>query len=168
MIEIPLSKNGKRKGMFVALIDDEDAVLAELNWSIHAQSDGYTLYAWRANPTGSENRMQHLHKAVAERAFGEIPEGYEVDHIDRNGLNNQRHNLRFVTHQQNQWNRGKSANNTSGFKGVSWHKNRQKWQASIRINGKQVYLGIFPTREEAYKAYCDAADEVHKEYANHG
>lgn len=76
----------------------------------------------------------------------------EVDHYDNNPLNNLNENLRLVTKEQNLQNRTIQQNNTSGYRGVSFHKGKNKWQASVKKNGKQKYLGLFITAEEANEA----------------
>lgn len=79
----------------------------------------------------------------------------DVDHADRNPLNNQRSNLRDIGRSGQQQNRHDFKNNTSGYKGVSFH--RGKWQARIRIDGTLIYLGRFDTIELGAKAYDEAA-----------
>lgn len=69
---------------------------------------------------------------------------------------------------QNQHNRGINKNNSSGFKGVSFHKPTGRWRAYIVIDYKQKSLGIHDTPEEAHKAFCRAADEIHGRFSNHG
>lgn len=88
------------------------------------------------------------------------PKGLLNDHIDRDGLNNQKSNLRFVTHSQNLMNSGKPKNNTTGYKGVSYHKKNNKFVAHLRVVGHQAYLGSFQTAVEAAKAYDNAVIEV--------
>src|SRR5271157_1434079 len=80
-----------------------------------------------------------------------------VDHRDGNGLNNQRRNLRKATKSQNGQNRDKQANNTSGFKGVSWHSASNRWVAQITIDKKRTHLGLFVDKEKAACAYNKAA-----------
>lgn len=70
----------------------------------------------------------------------------QVDHIDGNRLNNALSNLRLVTHQQNQWNRTKAL-------GYYFHKPNQNWCSKIRLNGKDIHLGSFPTEKQARDAY---------------
>ena len=84
-------------------------------------------------------------------------------------LDNRKENLRLATQNQNQHNRKKSSNNTSGFKGVSRNAKCHKhpWRASIMINKKQINLGVFSTAEEASEAYRKAANELHGEFANY-
>lgn len=79
-----------------------------------------------------------------------------VDHIDRNTLNDKIENLRAATDQENTFNSGSTKNSTSKYKGVSWSNGRNKWVAQITVNYKQIPLGRFNTEEEAAKTYNDA------------
>lgn len=88
----------------------------------------------------------------------------EIDHRDRNGLNNAWSNLREATRSQNGANCGLQSNNTSGYKGVS--KSSGRWAAIIQVNGKRKHLGTFETPEEAFEAYKAKAIEVFGEFAN--
>ncbi len=98
---------------------------------------------------------------------GELPLG-EIDHENHNKSDNRICNLRDGTHSNNQHNRNAYANNTSGYKGVSWHKGHIKWKASIRVNGKLIHLGYFQSAEEARDAYNNAAPIYHGKYARLG
>ncbi len=95
---------------------------------------------------------------------GEWPKE-EIDHRDLNGMNNKWENLREATHSQNQFNKRAQSNNKSGYKGVHWDKYKEKWVAAIGINNKSIYLGRFRSKEDAYMAYCDAANKLHGEFA---
>ena|ERR1700752_4320654 len=88
-----------------------------------------------------------------------------VDHIDRDRSNDRWANLRVCTRSQNQSNRPKQVNNTSGFKGVLWHKQNKKWWARIRYCRKVKSLGLFNSPEEAAAAYVRAAKELHGDFA---
>lgn len=92
--------------------------------------------------------------------------GFIIDHKDRNGLNNQRENLRYATNSQNQANIKLSSSNTSGYKGVSWNKRMGKWRVQIRFNLQNIYLGYFNNKEEAAAAYNLAALKYFGEFAN--
>ena len=106
------------------------------------------------------------HRLVFLMHHGYLPN--YIDHIDGDKSNNRVENLREATPSQNQFNKGPTALNTSGFKGVSFYKGRKKWWARINIQGKKKHLGYFNTPEEAFAAYCAAAGEVHGEFVNVG
>jgi hypothetical protein len=89
----------------------------------------------------------------------------EEDHKNRQTLDNRDENLRISNRSQNACNRGIQSNNTSGFKGVTWHKTARKWAAQINLDGKHIYLGLFDVAEEAFAAYCAAANQLHGEFA---
>jgi len=89
----------------------------------------------------------------------------QVDHINGDGLDNRRCNLRLATPSQNARNRKLRADSTTGYKGVYQEKKRLKWRATIRVNGKRRTLGRFNAPEDAYRAYCQAATEAFGEYA---
>ncbi len=87
----------------------------------------------------------------------------EVDHWNHDTLDNQRGNLRAATHAQNCMNRRYSTK--SPAKGVRWYAERRKWGARIAVNGKRIFLGLFPTADEAKSAYDEKAAELHGEFA---
>jgi len=88
-----------------------------------------------------------------------------IDHIDLDRGNNKIINLREATRRNNNCNMGISKKNTSGFKGVYWNVAAKKWQAYISVNNKSKYLGVYKNKEDAYKAFCDAAKKYHGEFA---
>jgi hypothetical protein len=88
----------------------------------------------------------------------------QVDHIDCDGLNNVRSNLRAATHLENQRNCRISSRNTSGVKGVYWQKATQKWVAQIRVKGRVQRLGSFHTIDEAADAYATASKSFHGDF----
>jgi len=144
---------------YVALVDDEDfEFCSKINWRVLIQQK--RRYAYDANCNAS------MHLFIMN-----TPKGMVIDHIDGNGLNNQKSNLRICTQKQNSRNRGKSSNNKSGYKGVSRIKSSKKipkWVAQIFVDRKNIYLGSFLTKEQAYKKYCEAAIFYHKEFASFG
>ena len=142
MKEIPLTQ-GK-----VALVDDIDyEFLNQCKWCANKQRN--TFYAQRATrkPDGKWTTIS-MHQALAER----LGFKHQADHINRNGLDNQRHNLRDATTKQNNENAGLRSDNTSGYKGVSCHKDGSKWRARIFHNGKDKHLGLFDKLEDAVAA----------------
>ena len=93
----------------------------------------------------------------------------EVDHEDGNGLNNQRYNIRDSTRIQNNYNKDKRKDNTSGYKGITLIKSKydltKPWRAQIQENKKPRKLGYYATAVEAAMAYDQAAKELHGDYA---
>ena len=149
--EIPLTQGQ------VALVDIEDAerVIAH-TWSANNQYGRY--YA----VSQIDGIYVYLHRLILN-----APSMMEVDHIDGNGLDNRKVNLRLATHAQNLMNQPKfSGVYTSMYKGVTWNKATNKWRAQIRANDKNRYLGTFQSEEEAALAYDNAAREVFGEFAN--
>jgi hypothetical protein len=88
-----------------------------------------------------------------------------IDHIDRDPMNNRINNLRACSPNENRQNVGPQKRNTSGYKGVSWNKRDNLWQAMISINGTTKNLGSFNCKHEAAKAYNKAAKTHYKEFA---
>lgn len=164
MIEIPLTKG------YVAIIDDEDADLAQRKWT--AMVSGKFVYGKRTiHPKmGDEiqkQRMILLHREIIRRVIGREPQRNEyVDHADGNGLNNSRSNLRLCTPSQNGQNRKKKDGTKSKFKGVVENKNcpNKPWEAKLKINRKNILLGSFATQEEAHAAYCEAGRKYFGEF----
>ncbi len=130
-------------------------------WSGASDHLGYSRLCGRARTT-------YAHRLAYELMVGPIPDGMEIDHICRNrGCVNPSH-LRVCTHSENLRNTGRMVTNTSGFKGVSWHKASRKWTARITLHQKGITLGYFNTPEDAYACYCKAAKELHGEFVNVG
>lgn len=166
-IKIPLSKRGKYAGMFEAIVDAEDADLAKYGWSVRLSRN--TQYAYRKKDNKKYEENIHLHRVIMSRMLQRSLEKHEqVDHINGAGTDCRRDNLRLASTSQNARNRGKQRNNKSGFKGVSWHSQNRKWRAEIAVNKQIIHLGLFDTPEEAHRAYCEAADSLHKEFKNYG
>jgi hypothetical protein len=153
MKEIQLTQNK------VALIDDEDyALVNQYKWYTH--KDKYTWYARHNLYVEGKPTALLMHRLILNAA-----KGLEIDHIDRYGLNNQKENLRISTRTENARNRTKQKNNTSGYKGVYWHKTVQKWTANIVHHKNHIHLGVFSTIEEAVLAYNTAAISLFGEFA---
>jgi hypothetical protein len=91
-----------------------------------------------------------------------------IDHINSNRSDNRICNLRLATNSENLCNRGMQSDNKSGFKGVSWQKDRKKWVAQCKVNSKKYNLGRFDTAEEASLAYQEFASKAHGEFFNRG
>lgn len=141
-----------------ALVDEN--LFEELNkYKWMAKNDKKNCYAARHSSEGTR-KLIFMHRIIMN-----TPVGMFTDHVDGDGLNNQKYNLRTCTNLQNSRNRGKNRNNTSGFKGVSWHEEAKKWRALIAVKGKQKSLGLFIIKLEAYQAYCDACVKYHGDFA---
>jgi hypothetical protein len=104
-----------------------------------------------------------MHRVIMGLSKGD---GLEVDHINTGEtLDNRRDNLRIANDSEQQSNQRKSRANTSGYKGVGFHKQSGKWRAYIGVNYKLIHLGVFLTPEEAHAAYCEAAIKYHGAFA---
>lgn len=124
-------------------------------------------YNWQAKPSGKKLELVYAYRAgdvAMHRQIMPPPHGFMIDHIDHDGLNNRRSNLRICSHTENVRNRRQPANNTSGYKGVSYVKSRGLWVAIIG-GGNKTTLGVFMTAEEAARAYDKAARELFGEFA---
>lgn len=151
----------------VAIIDDADADLTQLNWTAYVGASGMT-YAVRTVLQDKLWSRVLLHRLILERINGRALSRRELtDHKDTNSLNNRRSNLRIADHIQNGGNRRLNTNSKTGFKGVNptGHKDSLK-QFSAYCAGK--FLGTYPTAEEAHAAYCAAAVDRWGEFANFG
>lgn len=91
--------------------------------------------------------------------------GEEIDHKNRNPLDNRRENLRYCTHSQNLANKSMQVNSKTGYRGVDFHKARGKFRARIVVKDRSIHLGRFNTPEEAALAYNIAAKEIYGEFA---
>lgn len=122
--------------------------------------DGYRF-------VGIKGKRYPAHRLAWLYVHGVWPTG-QIDHIDTNPENNAIANLREATNAQNQFNKPKRVDNTSGRKGVFWRRNRKKWFAQIKVHGKQIYLGSFDEVEAAAVAYQEAAEKLQGEFAHRG
>lgn len=153
MKEIVLS-NG-----MVALVDDEDYERLVLkNWSCLPNNS--TVYAYRHIYQDGLNYVSLMHVEVIGKRVG-----FVVDHIDRNGLNNQRTNLRHATYSQNRAN-SIAVKGVSKYKGVTWDEPNQKWRAKIRYDYRDYHLGRYVSEEEAARAYDVRALAVFGDFAS--
>lgn len=151
--QIPLTQ-----GKYALVDDDVYEWASKYKW--HAWRHRSTLYALRATGKSPHQKIMRMHREIMN-----APSGVMVDHINGDGLDNRRENLRLATNAENLRNRGRTANNTSGYKGVCWFDDRGKWSARIKVTNKTIYLGYFDTAEAAAIAYDRAAREHHGEFA---
>lgn len=160
VLRLPISQG------FATLIDLEDEDLAGQQW--FALQDANHTYATSGYQTKKKKSVS-MHRIIMQRILGRpLAAGETVDHIDGDGLNNRRSNLRIATKAENLRNRGRNRNNSSGYKGVTFYKPNGKWMAKICIDYKQINLGYYDTPELASQAYKLAAIAYHGEFANPG
>lgn len=145
---IPLTKG------YVAVIDAADLPLvAHLNWSV--------INVRLGQPRARSGRdCLFMHRLIACPGPGQV-----VDHANGDTLDNRRANLRVCSYSQNSANSRRPTHNKSGIKGVGWMKSERKWRARIQVEGKDMHLGFFETKEEAAWAYFDAAKRHFGEFA---
>lgn len=152
MAEIPLTKGQ------VAIVDDADfEYLSQWNWQF---THGY---ARRRVKESGKTRVIYMHRVIARPLEME-----EVDHVNMDGLDNRRANLRCCNRSQNNCNRKVRSDSKIGLKGVRYQhhpRSKKKFGASIRINGVSKYLGAYWTAEEAHAAYVAAQPPLHKEFS---
>lgn len=140
MVPFNMGKIYITKGLMTMVDDDIENLYGTLSWSV--KPHGKTFYAKRTE----RGITVYLHRLILS-ATGHL----EVDHIDGNGLNNRRSNLRLVTHRQNMQNQH-GVTKTSKYPGVYWNSVVKKWQAYCHINNKTIYLGIYLSQEYAFAA----------------
>ncbi len=153
--EIPLTQGQ------VAIVSDEDYErVSQYKWCAYwSGTKWYAMTSRRRVPVDGWKSIT-MHRFILDAQSGTF-----TDHIDRDGLNNRRENLRFCTRSQNEHNKTRRSDNKSGFKGVYWHKTNSKWAAQITVNGDIKRLGFFDTPEEAARVYDISAEEFHGEFA---
>ena len=135
----------------VALVDDDDyAWLIDSPYNWKASKHGYIWYARRTVPNQASAVL--MHRLILGAKKGEI-----TDHINGDGLDNQRHNLRFATTRQNDQNQRRVRPSSSQYQGVSIEKATGIWVAMIGVDKKVIRLGRYASEEEAAKAYDIAA-----------
>ncbi|MDI6808162.1 MAG: HNH endonuclease [Candidatus Eisenbacteria bacterium] len=138
-----------------SLVDGEDFEWLS-QWKWHYSQCGYAVRSvYKGNPATIP-----MHRMILQ-----TPRGHDTDHVNGNKLDNQRRNLRVATRSQNMMNAKKRADNTSGYKGVSWFRETRKWCAKIQIDGRSYNLGYADTREEAFLIYSRRAKELFGEFS---
>ena len=140
------------------LVDDDDYAFAK-SFTLSFGNRKY-VYAY----CHGMGEPQPLHRLIAARAGLSL--AGDIDHGNRNRLDNQRHNLRPATRTQNFANRGKYRNNKSGFKNVFWSSQKHKWQGRLAKDGRQYHVGFFDEPEDAYSACQRKATELFGQFAS--
>jgi hypothetical protein len=160
MKEIQIGGHRKNSTLVLfAVVDDEDCeCLNKYKWSVLTSSVNKKRYACRQSKLNGKPITLLMHRELMNPDSKKI----YVDHIDGNTMNNRRSNLRFCTNQENQFNKQRSSNNTSGYKGVYFTQN--KWVAKITKDGKHYYER-FDSKEEAKNAYNKKSIYLFGEFA---
>lgn len=153
MKEIKITRNR------VALVDDEDyGYLNQHKWTAQRNRNGGVYYAVRR----IGNKHISMHRVIMKITDPKI----FVDHIDHEGLNNRKYNLRLCSNSDNKKNVRSRIGSTSKYLGVNWHKPLNKWRAGIKFNGKNIHLGYSHDEKEAALLYNKFAKKYHGEFAN--
>lgn len=153
--EIPITR-GK-----VALVDDEDYErVNQWKWYATVRPNGNCYAARTIGGHRRHDGIIYMHSFIMN-----TPSGMATDHINRNGLDNRRCNLRICTNRQNHFNRALGSTNRSGYKGVYFRKDTRKWAAMLMLNKKHVCLGTFADPHSAARAYDAAAVKYFGEFA---
>jgi hypothetical protein len=148
----------------VALVDDEDyKYLNQWNW--HASRTKYTFYARRNLKSGEVHSTKRMHREIFEHISGELGH-LIIDHINGDGLDNRRSNLRIADHRKNEWNSRKKpakVNKHHPYKGITFA--RGHWCAQIKVGDRHIHCGYYPTPGEAAAAYDEAAVKYFGDFA---
>lgn len=113
---------------------------------------------------GIDGKLYLLHRLIWAWHHGPLG-AMEIDHINCDHTDNRIENLRLATRSQNNANKTAKSNNTSGYKGVTFHRKANKWSAAITYENKTTYLGLFDSKELAHECYALAADMIHGHFA---
>lgn len=155
MIEILLTQDK------TTIVDDCDGDLARFKW--HYQKGGYAARRSHADEH-PKWKIFLMHRTILRRMLGRpLCPGEQVDHINRNGLDNRRCNIRPATDQQNKRNRGKIPGGLSKYLGVV--KSRDRWTVHIMVDYRNLYLGTFDNEEAAARVRDAASAKYFEEFA---
>lgn len=157
MRTIPLSQG------YEAIVDDADyPLVSQYKWSVNSNGKRNSQYAYRSLPR-QRRPQKHL---LLHRFIMQPSEQQEIDHIDGNGLNNTRKNLRFCTRRENCWNTGKFKRKCkSSFKGVSIHKASGLWVGYLNHMGRRAWTGYYKSEQEAARARDFVAIQLYGPFA---
>lgn len=145
MIDIPLSR-----GLYAKIDDDDYKKISNHKW--YAAKQPNTFYAVREVKINGKKKTIWMHREI-----NKTPKHMKTDHINGNGLDNRKINLRSVDHADNMINSHKwRTEKYSNYRGVTWHKTNKRWYAQITVDYKNIYLGSFLSEDDAKKAFDKA------------
>ena len=151
------------KGYKVQIDEEDYERVTSLKWNtslnLNPRNKRYFIHSYKDCTGKLCNILLHRFILGLNRHDGVI-----CDHINGDTLDNRKCNLRKCTSSGNAQNAKISKSNTTGYKGVVFHKRDKKYQASITVHNKKIYLGYYNTAEEAYLAYCNASKKYHGEF----
>lgn len=140
----------------IAIVDAADFQrVSQYKWTV--MKTKHRFYAY--HKIGSRRTTELMHRFILS-----APPGLQVDHINGDGLDNRRSNLRLCSNAENSRNQLKRRGTSSQYKGVCWNKAKNTWIAQIKVNYQVIYLGCFETEEEAHAAYCAASAKYHGDF----
>lgn len=143
--EISVLNGGQEDKVLIDTEDLEKVMISDNTWFVVRSPSGNAYAGYRKTKKKKSVEGGLMHRVLTDAGRGTI-----VDHINNNGLDNRKINLRFVSKKENGQNRTKAQSNSkSGVLGVNWNKHHGKWEAGIRIDGKRINLGYFSSLDEA-------------------
>jgi len=148
------------QGMVAVVDNDVYESLCREKWYAQRVKNGWYAVTHRKNLHDGRKIAVLMHREILNAKSGQ-----QIDHADRNGLNNQVSNLRICSQSENNANQSLRKNNTSGFKGVYWCGSARKWISKINQNGKRTIIGYFSDKMDAAKAYDNAALQHYDKFA---
>lgn len=156
-VRIPL--HSRKYPNLYAIIDEEDLPLvSQYRWCVYVKP--HTTYAVAYREHDNSLQTIRMHRLI----MGDPP-GLDIDHRNRNGLDNRKENLRAATRTQNMQNQRRHRNSRYPYKGIARDKSGRYWRAAIYVNGRRKDIGRFATPEEAARAYDEAAVRYFGEFA---
>lgn len=147
------------RGCFTEIDVADLALVAGYSWVASLKRDRMYAMCYAGRGADGKKRYVYMHRLIINAGVGQ-----EVDHVNGDGLDNRRINLRIASRSQNAANH-RGHGGTSRYKGVNWHKQRQRWVANIKHCDQRQYLGLFDSEEGAALAYDEAAARLHGEFA---